>query len=186
MALTVYNEDAHQVAAQGVYNRAISLNAYRVGNADMGGFHAANSVQHTAIGTSGAGPCQIIVVHKNAGVGALGHYAGTADPMLILAGLEKMVQRLGGGPIDTVVYAAATGVGDTKRQQKVYEIKIFGGTHLRFPGATVLWPSQDAANNWGSAVYLPLTAELALFHSMPGLGFTGLADGTQGVREYTY
>lgn len=189
MAITLFNEDDHEAQANGVFWRGQYLNAYRIGSANMGGFFVANSNQHTALGTAGAGPCQIIVVHKQPGVGALGHYAGTNDPSLILRGVERMVAQLGGPPIDSVLFAAGSDVGGGSIWgQKRYELTIYGGTLRRYPGATVLWPPQDKSWNWGSCVYLPLTGEVALFHLLPGLSgdLRGLADGTQGVTGYAY
>jgi hypothetical protein len=44
-----------------------------------------------ALATSGAGPCQIIIVHKGPGHGALGHYAGHYEPHWIVRGVSQMV-----------------------------------------------------------------------------------------------
>jgi len=187
MPLTVYNEDDHPAQARSVYDRAMNINRFRRGEVFMYGFYFANSTQPTALATTGAAGCQIIIVHKRQGVGALGHYAGTPNALEILVGLEKMVAKLGGGAIDTVVYSAGTGAGTGGAAgQKAYEFTLIGGARLRCPGVRVLWPAQTANNNFGSAVYLPLTSEAALFHSMPEPGFMGSADGTEGVTAADY
>lgn len=77
-------------AAHQVYWDGISINGQRRYDVGMGGFAVANNaIQTTALGTSGAGPCQIIIVHKAPGLGALGHYAADPDPLAIVQGVQR-------------------------------------------------------------------------------------------------
>src|SRR5262249_48152708 len=75
---------AKQVYQTGI--RLLGRYRYEVG---MRKFAVANDpVNPTALGTSGAPPCQIIVVHKAPGHGALGHYAAYPDPLEIVGGVK--------------------------------------------------------------------------------------------------
>ncbi|MEZ5670774.1 MAG: hypothetical protein R3F55_25730 [Alphaproteobacteria bacterium] len=187
MPLTICNNVDHAGLANDILDRALRINLRHRGGAGMGGYCVANNTaQATALGTQGAGPCQIIVVHKANGIGAVGHYAANPDPRAILAGLVSMVVAVGGVPIDTIVFAAGDGVGPTNLQQKAYEMLIVAGASHRYPGATVLWPTFPAGEaNWGSCIYLPLSSELALFDLLPG-NFGGQADPGAGVSERNY
>jgi len=106
----------------------------------MGGFAiASNPTEATALATSGAGGCQIIIVHKGPGRGALGHYAGHNDAHWIVRGVSQMIRVLGGHPVADVVFAAGDiGVGAT--QQK-YQQTILDWVRVQCPGARVSWPA---------------------------------------------
>jgi hypothetical protein len=151
----------------------------------MGGFAiASNPTEATALATSGAGGCQIIIVHKGPGRGALGHYAGHNDAHWIVRGVSQMIRVLGGHPVADVVFAAGDiGVGAT--QQK-YQQTILDWVRVQCPGARVSWP---AGGPWGAAYYLPLTEEIALFESQPdGGGWDGGGDldAQSGIRIHDY
>ncbi len=141
--LTVYTEEANQQQANAVYFSALQ-SATKVRSVGMYGFCACTDPDlNLVMGTTGAGPCQIIVVHGSNKTGALGHYGGTPHTKLILAGVEKMVAKLGlaSSEVAALLFAAGVGVGENKRQQKIYELAIYGGTLKRYPSATVSWPS---------------------------------------------
>ncbi len=84
MALVIYKGDtaAHQVFTQGVNLRPRRRYEVQMGNLAL----ANNAAVTTALGTGGAGTCQVIVVHKAAGLGALGHYRAHPDPAMIGSG----------------------------------------------------------------------------------------------------
>jgi hypothetical protein len=142
----------------------------------MGGFGVANSLQEdTALATSGAASCQIIIVHKGPGHGALGHYAALEDPQWIVRGVSQMTKALGGPPIADVVFAAGEiGAGDTQEQ---YRNTILRWVRTLCPGALVHWPTAAADKHFGVAYYLPLAEEIALFKDQPiGGGWDGSGD----------
>jgi hypothetical protein len=69
--LTVYTEDENPPAAKEVYNTAIHMNGYRIARAEMYGFCTSTIPDcTTALGTTSAGPCQIIVIHAQDKTGA--------------------------------------------------------------------------------------------------------------------
>ena len=137
MALVISKGDnaAHQVFLKG-----IDQNGIRRREVGMGGFaRAKNTTATTALGTYGAGPCQIIVVHKEPGLGALGHYSGHQDPKKIIRGIDDMIQAVGGHPVANVVLAAGS-VGETKEEQADYKKAILEGVSSMCGEATVDWP----------------------------------------------
>jgi hypothetical protein len=171
-------------AAALVYGRGIGLNGQRRYDVGMGGFAVANNVNNaTALGTSGAGPCQIIVVHKAAGHGALGHYAADPDPTKIVQGVNDMVQQLGGGPIAGVVFGAGQ-VGDGRAQLN-YELVIVAQVRSMCQGASVIWPTAPVDDVWGCCYYLPLAEEIGFLDMSPG-GFAGMGNATNGITIHSY
>jgi hypothetical protein len=154
----------------------------------MGGFAAANDqINETALATSGAGPCQIIVVHKGPGHGALGHYAALDDPHWIVRGVSQMVSALGGSPVANVVFAA--GEIGVDEEQKKYRDEILYWVRALCPGAQVSWPRPGADSHYGAAYYLPLDEEVALFKNQPkGGAWDGTADRdpNSGIRIHNY
>jgi len=165
--------------AKGLISTAVHTNPTRIGAVGMYAFKAVNNTQQeTVLTTSGAGPCQIIVVHGGPGRGALGHFAGTNDPDKIIAGVVKMVAIVG-HPIDTIVFAAGYGVEDDPKAQAAYEKAIYDGTVKRFGGARVLYPPQGD-DPFGTALYMPLREELALVSDAKSLGVPNF--GSQGTH----
>jgi len=149
---------------------------------------ANNPNDDTALATSGAGPCQIIIVHKGPGHGALGHYAGHYEPHWIVRGVSQMVAALGPGNIAGVVFAAGEiGVGATQRE---YKRTILDWVHYQHPGAQVHWPAGPGpGKHWSAAYYLPRAEEIALFDGdLQGGGWAGGGDGdTQsGITAFDY
>jgi len=170
--------------AVNVYNQGIGINGYRRYDADMGAFAVAqNFAQTTALGTSGAGPCQIIVVHKAAGHGALGHYAAHPDPLMIVQGVQDMILQLGGLPVANVVFAA--GLVGNQRPQLNYEITIVARVRAMCPGARVVWPAAPPNDVWSACYYLPLQEEVGLLQDPPG-GFVGMGDAAHGITDFPY
>lgn len=172
-------------AAALVYAQGVSQNPYRRYDAGMGGFAVAqNFAATTALGTSGALPCQIIVVHKAAGHGALGHYAAHNDPGMIVQGVVvDMVQQLGGPPKANIVLAA--GLIGNQREQLNYEIAIVARLRGMYPGVSVVWPAAPVDDVWGSCYYLPLQEQVGLLIDSPG-GFVGSGDAANGITVHPY
>jgi hypothetical protein len=187
MPLQISHEDADYgfFVACDVLSRTSSVDYYRKYWVLMGGFAMANNpAQDTALATSGAAGCQIIIVHKGPGRGALGHYAGHDDPHWIVRGVSQMIRALGGHPIAEVVFAAGV-IGEDAVQQK-YQDTILDWVRIVCPGAQVRWP---AGGPWGAAYYLPRTEEIALFESqLDGGGWDGGGDldAQSGVTIYDY
>jgi hypothetical protein len=67
----------------------------------------------------------------------------------------------------------------------MYEMQIVARARQLAPGARVMWPRQDAANNWGAAMYLPLTGQVALFHRFP-ISIVGRTGPGNGLTSYNY
>lgn len=181
MPLAIFSGNA---AALQVYLGGIAINGVRRYDAGMGGFAVANNVaQTTALGTSGALPCMIIVVHKAAGHGALGHYAAHPNPQMIVQGVADMVFQLNGGPISDVVFAAGMigGFGE----QFNYELQIAAGVRAICPGARVLWPRPPQDDVWSCAYYLPLQEQAGFMQDPPG-GFVGTGNPAYGITIHNY
>jgi hypothetical protein len=149
----------------------------------MGVYAVANNVsEDTALGTSGAGPCQIIVVHKKKGIGALGHFAGHTNPQKIVQGVTRMIAQLGGGPIEHIVFAAGQTDG-SEREQLNYEIGIVGT--LRSRAYRVDWPKAPHRDVWGYCYYLPLEEKVGLLQHYPGV-FPGEGSPEHGITAHSF
>jgi hypothetical protein len=163
MSLQIFIEEdrAHQV-----FRDKEGVNFRRRWNAAMGEFAVAhNSTEGTALGTSGAASCIIIIVHKERGWGALGHFLGHNDTNLVLAGIKKMVERLEGPPIREVVFAAGRGAV----QQVSYEACIMGDVRGLYSGAYVTWQKASQENLiLGACCYLPHAEQIGFFVHLPG------------------
>ena len=171
--------------AQQVYQAGISLNGRYRYDVGMGGYAVAHNLAHaTALGTSGALTCLIIVVHKAPGHGALGHYAAHPDPGMIVQGVQDMVMRLGGPPIDRVVLAAGL-IGGGRSEQLKYEIGVVGGVRALFPDVRVVWPAAPVHDLWGACYYLPLAEVVGLTNQYYG-GFTGTGNPQDGIDVHNY
>ena len=143
---------------------------------------ARNLVEPTALGTSSAGPCQIIVVHKAPGHGALGHFGGHPDPLVIAQAVQVMVQKLGGGPISDVVLAAGM-VGSDDTQQN-YETTILNSVRALYPDARVIWPEAPSGDDvWEACYYLPLAEKVGLLTESSG---TFIGQGENGIAVHKY
>lgn len=187
MPLQVYVDEppGNNPLAHSVYVEASSLDSKRHRWVGYGGFGVAQNLNdETALGTSGAGPCQIIIVHKALGRGALGHYPAHNDPAEIVRGVQQMIAQLGHGPVAAVVFAAGEiGEGIT---QRAYEITIIGRVRALCPGAQIQWPRGPRAGGaWGAGYYLPLTEEIGLFRDQPGK-FGGAGDAASGITLHDY
>lgn len=179
----IFNEDDPS-PAQRVYWDGVFLNGCRRYDVDVYSYAVAdNPNEETALGTSGAGPCQIVIVHKARGQGALGHYGGHPDPYKIVEGVQAMVNQLGGGPIQAVVLAAGL-VADGEKQRD-YESTIISTVRNSYPEARVLWPTPPQHDVWGAAYYLPLAERVGLLDMSPG-GFVGFGDEEHGITVHPY
>jgi hypothetical protein len=167
-------------------NQTDAVNRLRKYWITMGGFAVANNLNDdTALATSGAGPCQIIIVHKGRGRGALGHYAGHDDAHWIVRGVSQMIRGLGGHPVADVVFAAGE-IGAAAAQQKYKDI-ILDWVRILCPGAQVHWPAgPSTGGHWGAAYYLPLAEEIGLFESQPDGGWEGFGDAANGITVCDY
>jgi hypothetical protein len=129
----------------------------------MGGFWTSQiPATATALVTSGAASCLIIVVHCTNGHGALGHYAAHQDPVMILGGLRQMLETLPNAAVDTILFAA--GIIGNNTEQKMYQMRSSGTREMAL-GARVMWPKQAPDDPWGFVMYLPASGEVALFCS---------------------
>jgi hypothetical protein len=184
MPLKVFIDAPKQTAARRVYNTGLDLKRCLRQEAGMYGFWVVkNESTPTALGTCGAGPCQIILMHKAPGWGALGHYAGQIDANKILGGIQKMLTRLRGGPIKSVVLAAGEIGADAT--QRDYEKDIKTGVAALCPGAFIFWAKAFDGGLLGACYYLPLSEETGLFKSSPG-NFEGLGDRDDGFESHNY
>lgn len=178
MPLNVFINDK---AAHKVFSKTRDINGVYIGDVGMGGYYTVNNTQKpTALGTCGAGPCQIIVVHKSKGLGALGHYGGDDRPEKVVEGVRKMVARLGGFPVEAIVLAA--GVVGEGNAQEAYESGLIEGIRALYPQVQVSWPK---GGEWGAAYYLPLAEELGLLEDSPG-DFTGTGKPQDGICGYGF
>jgi hypothetical protein len=92
MPLAVVNEEEHANNVDKIFWQGFNLGFSYIADAWMGGFWTSQNPAHaTALVTSGAGSCLIIVVHCRNGRGALGHYAADQRPAMILQGLQMML-----------------------------------------------------------------------------------------------
>ena len=171
-------------AAAQMYWTGIGLKGCFRYDVDMGGFAVAHNTQTTALGTSGAGSCQIILVHKAPGHGALGHYAGDARPDRIVAGVQRMIQHLGGLPVAHVLFAAGM-TGNQRQEQLNYEIGIVSRVKEICPRARITWPTTPQGDVWGCCYYLPLEERVGLRIDSVG-GFTGSGDAASGITAFAY
>jgi len=185
---SIQNDDGWAGGIQ-VYGAAGAMKFGRKHSLGMGLFAVAdNTAEPTSLGTNGAGPCQIIVVHKAKGHGALGHYAGNLHAEQIIKGVRDMVERLGGGPIDTVVLAAGEHAINGKLQQE-YKQGVLAGVRSVCQGAIVLWPDHPNSRNgsaYGVCYYLPLAEQVALFGSYWGGKYAGEGEPDHGITLHGY
>lgn len=172
-------------AALQVYLKGTDQNGIRRYEIGAGGFaRAKNTTATTALGTCGAGPCQIIVVHKEPGLGALGHYPGEAKPEKIVKGIDDMVQALGGFPVENIVLAAGS-VGESKEEQAAYQKAILEGVRSMCGNATVDWPDPPKGDVWGACYYLPKEEKLGLLMNAPG-NFAGTGNSEFGITLHNF
>jgi len=107
------------------------------------------------------------VVHKEPGLGALGHYPGDARTEKVVKGIDDMIQALGGLPVANVVLAAGS-VGETKEEQAAYEKAILVAVRSMCGEATVDWPEPPKGDVWGACYYLPKEEKVGLLTNAPG------------------
>ena len=190
MALVIYSGGR---AAFQVYEQGRDLNLKWRRGLVMGSFGVANNTAaSTALSTDGAQTCQIIVVHKAPGQGALGHYQATSNPNEIAQGVHDMIQALGGLPVANVVLAAgeidhlpAQGESGGQRTQLDYQIEVIAQVRTVCPGADVVWPPAPQGDLWGACYYLPLEELVGLRPNSIGDYLNGGNNvGGISVRDY--
>ena len=180
MALEIFVEN---LSARKVYDSGLSLNArLEVG---MGGYAVAiDGEKPTALGTCGAGPCQIIVVHKKAGCGALGHYAADGKPASVAKGVQAMVARVGGAPVEAIVLAAGV-IDKSEFDTEEYKPALLKQLGALFPTIHIVWQLTSKNEPLGACYYLPGKEQVGFFTEAPG-GFTGMAKPKDGVTLYSF
>jgi hypothetical protein len=185
MALQIFLANNAKKLAKEVHRQGTVVLGGRRQDVSMNRFAVAmNTGEATALGTSGAGPCQIIVVHKAKGQGALGHYGGTPDPKDIVKGVEAMVAQLRGLPIEAIVLAAGqVAMGQNQQSYKETILATLGGGWGR--GAVVSWHDPPSGEVYDACYYLPLAEQVALFEDGPG-GFVGVEEEEDGVTYHWY
>jgi hypothetical protein len=182
MALVISKGDN---AALQVFFKGMDQNGIRRYELGMGGFaRAKNATATTALGTCGAGPCQIIVVHKEPGLGALGHYPGDARTEKVVKGIDDMIQAVGGLPVANVVLAAGS-VGETKEERADYKKAILEGVSGLCGNATVDWPDPPKDDVWGACYYLPKEEKVGLLMNAPG-NFVGTGNSEFGITLHNF
>ena len=180
MPLQYFTETHFPDQSLTVVNHISRTNPKHIGDIGMDQYGAVrNPGASTALITTGAGPCQIILVHKGNGVGALGHLGGTTGADTTVPRVRQMVEAVGGGPVDTVLFAAGV-VGDDRPDQAAYETAVIAGVQAQYPGTRIVWPGYQPGQEWGACFYRPLAGEVALFQVSP-MRLIGLAnDGAAG------
>jgi hypothetical protein len=185
MTLQVILANKDKKLAKAVYTQGTHMASVRRQDVSMNRFAVAkNTGEATALGTSGAGPCQIIVVHKAKGKGALGHYGGTPDPKDIIKGVGAMIAQLDGLPIEAIVLAAGQVAAEQNQQNyKGTILKTLGEGWGR--GADVSWYDPPSGYVYDACYYLPLAEQVALFEKGPG-DFIGGGEAEYGVTYHFY
>jgi hypothetical protein len=174
--------------ARSVYERAFALKPIRSLNVGMDDFAVVNNtVNDTALLTTGANPCMIIVVHNSRGIGALGHLAqtvkavGLSNDNYILGKVELMVHELPGQAADTILFAGGEGWED---KQYAFEQRIVAAVAAKYGGTSVSWPHHELNKGYGCCYYLPLREEVA-FTTLTW-SFKGLGDEGEGFSKHSY
>ncbi len=152
----------------------------KVRNVGIGGYCVCTDPDlKIAMGTEGAGTCQIIVVHTLDMTGAIGHYSARLEPNKILAAVDLLVEKLGKAEVETILFAAGLS-GSEFMSQDVYADTILHGAEAKYREAQILWPDRD--HGWGACVYVPDQGEAALFDSYPGQFFDQPTTAIAGVE----
>ena len=122
-----------------------------------------NPAIHTALSTSGAGSCIIMVIHKTMGCGALGHCAGISSTLDILRALDLMLQKIGGGQVENIVLAA--GAGRPIAAQLAHQQQTVQALHAVYANAHISWPNHpefDQGAYYDACYYLPVQQRIGL------------------------
>jgi hypothetical protein len=184
MPFVVVTQVENAPAANTIFSQGKKLDAGYIGEAFMGGFWTSQDARYgTALCTTGAGPCQIIIVHCRNSHGALGHYAAHTDPAVILQGLQSMLQALPGASVDAILFAA--GVIGTVETQLRHQLQLTVRAQQLRPTARVLWPSQNDISNYSSAIYLPQIGRAAVFQGFPQ-DISGRSGAGNGLAPHDY
>lgn len=88
-------------------------NSFEVG---MHGYLVAKEIKSNKyLITKGVATCQILIVHKAQGSGALGHFAtNLQSPEDVCEGLRQMIENLDGPPVDSILVTVNGSTIDTK------------------------------------------------------------------------
>jgi len=180
--LSIYTEDHNLAEATQVYHAGLTLHYTRRQTVEMGVFCTSLLPISAAVGTTGAGPCLIIVVHTRQKTGALGHFPGDPEPSNVVRGVASMVTALGNVPIECILFSAGIAGGDS---QSKYQSRICGTCQNVYPKASIEWPVQAADDPYGACVYMPFEEKAALFHQMPGR-FGTFGEPGKGLKLHPY
>ncbi len=145
--------------SKNIFLEALSLNPSNSAHVGMAAFASCTDPNPViALGTSGVCGCSIMIMHTKKYTGSLGHYAGTADPAVLLEGLETMFATLDATPqdIDTVVVMSIVA--------SKCAVAVEGGLVKRFPYAKV----HVIEAVYDSCYYLPGDGKAAFFGLAPG------------------
>jgi hypothetical protein len=146
-----------------------------------------NTVNDTALLTTGANPCMIIVVHNSRGIGALGHLAqtvkavGLSNDKYILGKVELMVHKLPGQAPDSILFAGAE---SWEKEQHAFEQRVAAAVAAKYGGTSVSWPYHEPNKGYGCCYYLPLQEKVAFTNSLPS--FKGFGDEGEGFSKHSY
>jgi hypothetical protein len=155
------------------------------------GFAVANDEnKSTALATTGAGPCLIVVMHVAKGHGALAHFS-EASAKSLKGGIEQMRKALYNQRIKNVVFAAGTASLDSKMQEELTRyVSGFVSPKLKVNMITghvveterVVW----VGHKWSSCYYLPKEQEVAFFEASAGT-IVGHHEGKlEKITTHTY
>jgi hypothetical protein len=188
MPLKVYSEHESpqaKLAATALLHRGgPALNPRFRADAGVGKFWTVNNTtQETALVTDSAATCQIILIHCSKGVGALGHFVRLGNAADTFAGIQQMGRALGGAQIDSILLAAGL-VGDNRAGQVAFELDLTARVHANYPHATLIWPAQHHVCS--ACIYMPLTAEAALFDGFPEDATSALSKSKNGLTPHEY
>lgn len=179
MALDIYEEGAQALQ---VYQTGLGLPSTHICNVGMGIFATvANTASVTALGTDGAGPCTIILVHARPGVGALGHYAAH-NPGMIIQGVRDMITALNVVAPSEILFAA--GKFDSPPGQTIYENTILDAVRGQIcPSVSWRKPANDV---YGSCYYLPLQERVGLLEGCTNGGYFVNGAAVAGIATHNY
>ena len=172
MPLTLFLEDQNATA---VYNQCRNLRPDYRAEVAMGGFATANNDrQDLALGTGSAGPCVIILIHIKKGLGALAHYPGHNEPLVVVSAVWDMVKQTGAKPAEVSEIVLAGGMQATSEETINYRGTLTTQLMHRYLGAHIIWPRVNWGQSPASCFYLPRQEKAALFSQSPDFACRGV------------
>jgi hypothetical protein len=170
-----------------VYEKAFALKPIRSLNVGMDDFAVVkNTVNDTALLTTGANPCMIIVVHNSRGIGALGHLAQTVKAVGLF---QRSVYPWKSGAYGARIAGTSSrldfaGGEDWEKDQYAFEQRIGAAVAAKYGGTSVIWPYHELKKGYGSCYYLPLQEEVAYTTLVWPL--KGFGDEGEGFSKHAY